>query len=359
MSESVNLFIEQEANRRRSRWLVAGFVAFFAWLGFGGDWIFFLATETAERGQYRHVFPWLGIAMTAGALGMSAYAWRKGAQRVLWSTGAAELLHPRTPEELQLVNVVDEMAIASGIPRPKLYTIADDDPNAFATGRDPQTACIAVTQGLLRICTRDELQAVIGHEMGHIRNLDMQLMTLLASLVGTVALVSEGLGRALRGTRGVRVAVGGGSRNRKGNPLVPALLALWILSWLLAPIITRLLALGVSRKREYLADAMAAQFTRNPLALASALEKIERAHAPTAAIAKGCAHLCIVDPLGRAVSSREGWLADVLATHPPMAIRVSRLRAMAYQERKRTAGVQGGELPRAAGAAPVGRSSAV
>ena len=345
MSEGVNLFEQQEANRRRSRWLVAGFVAFFAWLGFGGDWILFLATEAAPPEEYQHAFPWFGIAMTLTALGMTIHARRTGAERVLWSAGARELLHPGTPEELQLVNVVDEMAIASGVPRPKLYTISDDDPNAFATGADPESASIAVTTGLLRVCSREELQAVIGHEMGHIRNLDMQLMTLLASLVGTVALVADGLGRALRGTRGMRVAVGG-SRKGKGNPLVPLLLTLWILSWILAPLITRLLALGVSRKREYLADAMAAQFTRNPLALASALEKIERSHAPTATIAKGCAHLCIADPLGRAVSSREGWLADVLATHPPMAIRVARLRAMAYQERKR-AGVQGGELPRA------------
>ena len=348
----MNLFEQQEANRRRSRWLIAGFIGFFAWLGFGGDWIFFLATETAPRGEYRHVFPWLGLAMTASALGMTIHARRRGAERVLWSAGAQELLAPATPAEVQLVNVVDEMAIASGVPRPKLYIIRDADPNAFATGRDPQSACIAVTTGLLDMCSREELQAVIGHEMGHIRNLDMQLMTLLASLVGTVALVADGLGRALRGTRGVRVVVGGGSRKGKGNPLVPVLLTLWVLSWILAPLITRLLALGVSRKREYLADAMAAQFTRNPLALASALEKIERAHAPTAAIAKGCAHLCIADPLGRAVSSKEGWLADVLATHPPMAIRVARLRAMAYQERKRTGGVRGGELPRAARGTP-------
>ena len=349
MSEAINLFAQQEANRRRSRWLVIGFVAFFAWLGFGGDWIYFLATETAPAGEYRHVFPWMGILMTASAAGMTLYALRTGATNVLWSTGATEMKHPRTPEEIQLANVVDEMAIASGVPRPKLYIIRDADPNAFATGRDPRSAAIAVTDGLLRICTRDELQAVIGHEMGHIRNLDMQLMTLLASLVGTVALVSDGLGRALRGTRGIRL--GGSSRGKKGNPLVPVLLALWIISWILAPFITRLLALGVSRKREYLADAMAAQFTRNPLALASALEKIEREHAPTATITKGCAHLCIADPLGRAVTSREGWLADALATHPPMAIRVSRLRAMAYQEIKRRGGVVGGELPGAPGRA--------
>lgn len=346
MSDAANLFAQQDTNRRRSRWLVIGFVLFFAWLGFGGDWIWSLATETAERGEYRHIFPWLGIAMTCAAAAMTVHAWRHGPARVLWSTGATPLLHPRTPAETQLVNVVDEMAIASGVPRPKLYIIRDGDPNAFATGRDPQTASIAVTEGLLRICSRDELQAVIAHEMGHIRNLDVQLMTLLASLVGTVALVSEGLGRMLRGTRGLRLG-GGTSRERKGNPLVFALLALWIVSWLLAPIITRALALGVSRKREYLADAMAAQFTRNPLALASALEKIEREHARTAAIARGCAHLCIVDPLGRAVTAREGWLADTLATHPPMAIRIARLRAMAYQEIKRQGGVVGGELPTA------------
>lgn len=332
MSEPVNLFAQQEANRRRSRWLVIGFIAFFAWLGFGGDWIFFLWTETADPGEYRHVFPWLGIAMTAIAGGMTAYAWRKGAENVLWSTGASELLHPRTAEEIQFVNVVEEMAIASGVPRPRLYVIPGADPNALTTGRDPQSSAIAVTEGLLLICNREELQGVIAHEMGHIRNLDMQLMTLLASLVGTVALISEGVGRMLRGSRG-RIG-GGGSRGKKGNPLVIVLLAVWILSWILAPFITRMLALGVSRKREYLADAMAAQFTRNPAALASALEKIEREHTPTAAIAKGSAHLCIADPLGRGVTSREGWLADRLATHPPMAIRVSRLRAMAYQEIK-------------------------
>ena len=353
MSDAVNLFAQQEANRRRSRWLVIGFIVFFAWLGFGGDWIYFLATETAADGEYRHTFPSFGVLLSVVAVGLTVYARREGASRVLWASGAWELLNPRTAEEIQLVNVVEEMSIASGVPKPRLFVITDDDPNAFATGRDPQTAVIAVTEGLLRICNRDELQGVIAHEMGHIRNLDMQLMTLLAGLVGAVTLVSDGVSRALRHGGGVRV--GGGSRGggRKGNPLVPLLLAIWIISWLLAPLITRLLAVGVSRKREYLADAMAAQFTRNPLALASALEKIERAHAPTTTIGKGCAHLCIADPLGRAVSSRTGWLADRLATHPPMAIRVSRLRAMAYQEAKRRGGVVGGTLPPAARGVPV------
>ena len=110
------------------------------------------------------------------------------------------------------------------------------------------------------------------------------------------------------------------------------MLVLWVLSWLLAPLVTRLLALGVSRKREYLADAMSAQFTRNPGALASALQKIEHAAAPTASIKRGSAHLCIADPLGRRLTNREGFFAELLGTHPPMAIRVSKLKAMAYQQ---------------------------
>jgi heat shock protein HtpX len=167
-------------------------------------------------------------------------------------------------------------------------------------------------------------------------------MTLLAGLVGAVALVADGVGRMMRS--GARIGGGGGGggggsrggkRGKDLGPLVFILLAVWILSWLMAPVVTRLLALGVSRKREYLADAMGAQFTRNPLALASALEKIEHADAPTTSIKGGAAHLCICDPLGRATSLREGRLADFFGTHPPMALRVARLKAMGYQEQKR------------------------
>jgi heat shock protein HtpX len=339
VSESANLFDQQAANRRRSWWLVAGFVAFFAWLGFGGDLIFHLYTAGAPAEAYHHSFPFLGIGLTVLAGGMAAYAWDTGPARVLWSAGAGEMTDPATPEERQLVNVVEEMAIASAVPRPRIYVVPDDDPNAFATGRDASDASIAVTRGLLACCTRDELQAVIAHEMGHIKNLDVRLMTLLAALVGTVALMSDGLGRMFR--HGPRLS-GSGSRSsgrgrKDGNagPLVLILLALWLLSWLLAPLITRILALGVSRKREYLADAMSAQFTRNPMALASALEKIERAEAATKSIKHGSAHLCIADPLGRRVSHREGRVAELLGTHPPMSLRVAKLRAMAYQEMKR------------------------
>lgn len=335
-SDAVDLFAQQAANRRRSAWLIAGFIAFFAWLGFGGDWIAWQLTLDAGPGAYRHTLPLLGIALTGMAALGAGVAWRRGPERVLWSTNATEVLTPADEQEKRLVNVVEEMAIASGLPRPRIWIVPDSDPNAFATGRDPMTAHVAVTRGLLVLLDRDELQGVIGHELGHVKNLDVRLMTLLAALVGAVALVGDAMARVMRGGGRVRVRSmggGGGSRGGRkgGNPVLVVVLVLWIVSWLLAPLVTRLLALGVSRRREYLADAMAAQFTRNPAALASALQKIERAAAPTLSIKRGSAHLCIADPLGRRLSNREGTFAELFGTHPPMAIRVARLRAMAYQ----------------------------
>ena len=280
----------------------------------------------------------MGVVLTGFAAVLAAFSWKTGPNRVLWSAGAREIETPAGDEETRLVNVVEEMAIASGIPRPRIWLVADTDPNAFATGLDAEHAHIAVTEGLLTLLSRDELQAVIAHEMGHVKNLDVRLMTFLAALVGAVALLSDGVGRMLRGGARFGSFSGGRSRSKKNlGPLVLVLIALWLLSWLLAPMVTRLLALGVSRKREFLADAMSAQFTRNPLALATALEKIEHAEAPTLTIKRGSAHLCIADPLGRKSSLREGRLADIFGTHPPMAIRVARLKAMGYQEKKRLA----------------------
>ncbi|MGH7535931.1 MAG: M48 family metallopeptidase, partial [Gemmatimonadales bacterium] len=333
MSEDANLFAQQEANRRRSTWLVIGFIVFFGWVGFGGDLAFGLLTADAPPGEYHHVVPIIGIVTTLIAGGICWYSWRHGPERVLWATGAWELIDPETPQHQQLVNVVDEMAIASGLPRPRVWVVPDEDPNAFATGRDAQSASIAVTEGLLRSLSRDELQGVVAHEMAHIRNLDVRLMTLLAGMVGAIALMSDGMGRMLRG--GVRA--GGGSSGRRGggkgsgNPLALVVLVLWLLSLIIAPIVSRLLAMSVSRKREYLADASSAQFTRNPMALASALEKLEAASEPTRSITRGAAHLCIVDPAPGLFSSREGFMADILASHPPIRQRIIRLTGMAYQ----------------------------
>jgi heat shock protein HtpX len=331
VSEPANLFAQQESNRRRSTWLVIGFILFFAWVGFGGDLAFGLLTANAPSGQYHHVVPVIGIVTTLLASGICWYSWRFGPRQVLWATGAREVVEPATPEERQLVNVVEEMAIASGLPKPKVWIVPDEDPNAFATGRDAATASIAVTEGLLRTLNRDELQGVVAHEMAHVQNLDVRLMTLLAGMVGAIALMSDGMGRMVRGSRGVRTGSGGGQdRGKGGNPLGIVVLALWLLTLIAAPIISRLLAMAVSRKREYLADATGAQFTRNPLALAAALEKLEAASAPTRSITRGAAHLCIVDPAPGLLASREGFLADTLASHPPIRQRIARLRAMGY-----------------------------
>ena len=333
MSADANLFAQQEANRRRSIWLVIGFIVFFAWVGFGGDLAFGLLTADAPPGAYHHVVPVIGLFTTLVAGGICWYSWRYGPRQVLWSTGARELVEPATPEERQLVNVVEEMAIASGLPRPRVWIVPDDDPNAFATGRDAATASLAVTEGLLRTLSRDELQGVVAHEMAHVQNLDVRLMTLLAGMVGAIALMSDGMGRMIRGTR----PVGGGGRSGEGsrgkgggNPLALVVLVLWLLTLVVAPIVSRILAMAVSRKREYLADATGAQFTRNPLALASALEKLEAAASPTRAITRGAAHLCIVDPAPGLLSDREGFFADALASHPPIRQRISRLQGMGY-----------------------------
>jgi heat shock protein HtpX len=157
-------------------------------------------------------------------------------------------------------------------------------------------------------------------------------MTLLAGMVGAIALMSDGMGRTLRGgRRGGRGISSGSKDGRKGgNPLAIVILVLWLLTLLVAPIVSRILAMAVSRKREFLADATGAQFTRNPMALASALHKLEAATSPTRAITRGAAHLCIVDPAPGLLSEREGFLADTLASHPPIRQRIARLEGMAY-----------------------------
>lgn len=337
-----NLFAQQAANRRRSVWLVAGFLLFFAWVGFGGDYALFLLTAAAPQGAYHHSIPFIGLLTTAGASALCYFAWKTGPRRVLLAAGAWEVVSPASPAQLQLMNVAEEMAIAAGLPKPTVWVVPDPDLNAFATGHDARHASIAVTEGLLAALDRDELQGVVAHEMSHIQNDDVKLMTLLAGMLGAVALLSDAMGRYLRmGGRIGGSARGGSGRSggKGGNPLGAVLLVLWLFTLLIAPVVSRLLAMAVSRKREYLADATAAQLTRHPEALARALEKLEAASAPTRSIAQGAAHLCIVDPAERKMSDREGIVGDIFASHPPIRLRVARLKAMAFQQAKREAGV--------------------
>lgn len=330
-----DLFSQQEQNRRKSSWLLLGFVFFFAWVGFGGDIALYLLQDAGTIG-YQHGVPFLGIIATIVAAGMAWAAWRWGDRQVLWSTRAMELINPVTEPQQRLVNVMEEMAIASGMPRVKLWIVPDSDLNAFATGRDPASASIAVTEGLLETLDRDELQAVLAHEYAHVARYDTRLMTLVAAMVGAIALVSDGMGRFLwhggRVTSQAGQSMAGvagraaGKRGRGAAGIV--VLVLWLFTLVVAPIVSRLVAMAISRSREYLADATAAQFTRNPTALISALEKLENARHPTLAVGRGAAHLCIVDPSDRRFQRWKGAFGDLLASHPPIEARIQRLQAM-------------------------------
>ncbi len=317
----------QAANRRNSNILIVMFVVLLGALGLGFDY-FYLGINPAGEDGFR--FPVATFAAIAFGLVYAAQGWFFGAQQVLASTSARPA-DERNPEERQLVNVVEEMAIAAGIPPPKIYVVPDDDPNAYAVGRDPQHASIAVTEGLLTSLTREELQGVIGHEMSHVRNLDIRTMTLITVLFGATVLLAD---VSRRGVYWNSRVGGSGGRSRDsdrggGGGGIAILFILWILLAVLAPILARLIMMAVSREREYLADASSAELTRNPLGLAAALRKLAAARQPTKAIGQGSAHLCIVDPRGLKFNEVDGEVAEIFGTHPPMAKRIAILESMA------------------------------
>jgi heat shock protein HtpX len=334
----------QAQNRRKTGLLIACFIVLFAFVGLGLDYYLF-GTDPFDLASGVIPLPVATVAAMGFAGIMSLHGYFSGAQQVLGATRARPA-DARVPAEKQFLNVVEEMSIAAGIhPPPPAYVLPDPDPNAFAVGRDPQHASVAVTEGLLASLSREELQGVIGHELAHVRNLDIRTMTLVAALYGGLVLLSDFAGRAMRFGGGSR----GGSRGGrgKGGGGGAILLLLWIVLVLLAPLLGRLLALAVSRSREYDADATSAELTRNPLGLASALRRIESATEPTRSIGRGAAHLCIADPMGRAVNLNEGGWANFWGTHPPIRRRISLLESMA--------GVMGSpEEPLAAGAASGG-----
>lgn len=318
-------FREVQRQNLRMTWaLLSLFVVLLFLLGAGVDVWLTLRTGAPPP------FPFGSLGGVAAGLGIAAASYYGGARAVMASVGARRIDDPKTPEERLFSNVVSEMAIAAGLPRPTVWIVDDPDPNAFAAGRSPETASVAATSGLIASLSREELQAVVAHEMSHVRNYDVRLMTLVAALGGAIVLMADMIGRVL-----FRSRVGGGGGGRRGGKgggagaLLVVLFVVWAVFVALSPLIVRLLALAISRKREYLADATAAELTRNPAALAGALEKIAAAVEPTRSIKQGVAHLCIHDPLGRAVNEREGTFADLFATHPPVAARIAALRAMA------------------------------
>jgi len=308
---AADFYSRQELNRQRTRLLVVCFLVFFLSLGLGIDMVW---NGLLTAGGLP--VPVATLVSTVVAIGMSCAGYYAGGRMVMDSLHARPL-DQNNPDHRQLFNVVTEIALASGLPQPQIYLIPDPAPNALATGRDPDHGMLAVTQGLLNLLDREEMQGVIAHEMSHIGNRDTLTMTLVAVLFGAAVMLADWARRALYF----------GTDRRRGNVLVFLLVLLLVA---VTPLLSRLLAMAVSRQREYLADATAVQFTRNPLGLASALEKIGAATSPLRAATQGTAHLFISNPLRRAVDERQGAVADFLSTHPPLAQRIAILRAMAH-----------------------------
>lgn len=223
----------------------------------------------------------------------------------------------------ELYNIVENLCITAGLPAPKIYVIDDTAPNAFATGRNPQHAVVAVTTGILQKLNRTELEGVIAHELSHIGNRDILLSTVVAVLVGSVVLLSDWFLRWTwwGGGRRGRDNEGGGSGQMQAIMFVVA-----IILAILAPLIATIIQLAISRKREFLADTSGALLTRYPEGLASALEKISADTEPLEVANKATAHLYIVNPLkGR---NAVGWLGKLFMTHPPVDERIRTLRGL-------------------------------
>ncbi len=255
----------------------------------------------------------IGFLLTVGA-------YFGGDRAVLAAAGAKELDPTAGDEERQFENIINELCLAANLPKPKLYVIDDSALNAFATGRDPEHASVAVTVGLMQKLDREEMSGVLGHELSHVRNFDIRYGLLVAALVGSLALLSDLV---------IRWAFWGGGRRRDddrqgGNGLQAIFMILTIVLAILAPIAARLVQLAVSRQREYLADASSVELTRNPAGLERALAKLAGDKEVLEVATKATAHMYIINP----VKHFEQRSAGFLATHPPLVDRINRLRAL-------------------------------
>ena len=306
------------ANRRRSRSII--FVMGVVLIALGASLGTLIGPALADLGYAPPGEEALAGAFVGGVVALLGWlilwllAVYQGDRLVLRSAHALPIQKRDSP---RLWNVVEEMAIASGLGRsPRVYIVEDHAPNAFAVGRSPEKSAVAVTSGLLRLMNRDELQGVIAHEIAHIRNLDIRFMTIAAVLAGSVELLSRTFLRV-----GPFAVVGRRSGRGGGHP---ALLAVAFVMAIVSPLLVRLLYLACSRQREYLADASAARFTRYPDGLASALEKIAVHHSgyTPSRVSGALAPLYIVNPLQLMGAS------SLLSTHPPTQERVKILRSM-------------------------------
>ena len=303
----VSLYDEETANRRNSALLVLLVIAVFALFGY--------VIGYALTGDAGSAAVAVAISLALSVLA-SIGSYFSGDKVVLNSSQAQEVNRGQFPE---LFDVVEEMATAAAVPMPRVYVIDDSSPNAFATGRDPQHASVAVTTGLLRRLDREELQGVIGHEMSHVRNYDIRFSLMVGVLVGGISLLAQFF---LRWT----FWFGGGSRrdDRDGGGLIGLIfLLLGLVLSILAPIFTMLVQMAVSRQREYLADASSVELTRNPYGLERALAAISSDPKPLLVANGATQHMYIVNPL-----KKVGGGSALFSTHPPIVDRINRLRRL-------------------------------
>jgi len=295
------------ANRRKSIVLVLIVIALMALVGFVIG--FFMVGSVG--GGYAGIV----VATIIAAL-ISLVTYYRGDSLILAASGAREV---RPQDAPQLMNVMTELSIAAGIPVPKVYVIDDTAPNAFATGRDPKHASVAITTGLLQKLDREELQGVMGHELSHVRNLDIRFTLLVGALVGSIALLADFF---LRFT----FWGGGGRRGRDsgGGGGAAILFVIALVLAIVAPFFARMVQLAVSRQREFLADASSVELTRNPYGLERALAKIASDHEVLEVANRATQHLYIVNPIKKFESRASG----LMSTHPPLLERVNRLRAL-------------------------------
>lgn len=291
------------------------------------------AAENVLRSRFLFAILFGILFIIGGTIGSAYHSWQGGVAVAVviyvvlasaaWFNGSSIVLslhdaHPVDPvDDRQLVNVVEEMAIAAGLPKPRIYVMETLGMNAFAAGRRPEEAVVAVTRGLIQKLNREELQAVVAHELAHIKGRDTLYGICAAVLVGAIVMMSD---MFLRGS-----SFAGRRRSSDDSNNNAILMIAGVFLAFIAPLAARLLQMSISRQREYHADAGAAEFTRNPLALASALDKIstEGAHVPGEN--RGTQHLFIVNPV-QAISAAS---SDLMSTHPPTGARILRLKAMA------------------------------
>jgi heat shock protein HtpX len=291
------------ANKRNTVFIIALFILIIAGLGLA---------IAAIWGAPNDPGSWLPItgAVLVGAGIYSLIQYFAASGEALAISGARQI---RKADNPRLYRIVENLAITTGMPMPKVYIIDDPAPNAFATGRDPQHAVVAATTGILDIMTDSELEGVMAHEMGHVQNYDIRVSTLVFGLVVAIGLISDIFLR-------LSFFTGGNRRDNNNNGGNPIALIIGIVSLILAPLIAAVVQAAVSRQREYLADATSALTTRNPDALASALQKLNAYGRPMRRQNSSMAHLWISDPTGKPnVAER------LFSTHPPIADRVKRL----------------------------------